>query len=269
MEHPGGTALPDVAVAPDGTWSFHDTPKVGGPVTYEVTYAGDADHQAATASATVEVARKTPELTLRPRGGTYAYGKKVTFTAHLGGAYQNHSLEIFADPYGDDRPHSMVKRGTVDAHGDIDFTVTLRRNAEVSAVYAGDARTASRTVAVTAKAHVSIDVDVSHQYRTAKMSGHKYFVFHKRTAPIVTTAMPAYDGREERMDLQLLANGKWHALDSHYFALGTSGKVAVKILPPNRAGIKVRVRTSYIHKASGDSANATTYGDWIYLYWTK
>jgi hypothetical protein len=269
VEHPSGTSLPDVPVASDGSWSFQDTPKAGGPVTYEVTYAGDADHQAVTSSATVDVARQAPELTLRPRGGTYAYGKKVTLTAHLGGAYHNRSLELWADPYGDDKPRSLVKNGDVDARGDISFTVTLRRNTEISAVYAGDARTAPRTVTVTANAHVSIHVDVTHEYRTARTGGHKYFLFHQRTSPVVTTAMPPFDGRAERMDVQLLDGGKWRAVDSEFFGLGTSGKVAVRIAAPNRSGIKARVRTSYIRKASGDAANATTYGSWIYLSWTR
>lgn len=268
VEHPGGTALPDVAVAPDGTWSLHDTPPAGGPVTYVVSYAGDADHQPVTASAKVSVSRNTPTLTLEPAATTYAYGKKVTFTAHLGATYQNRELELWADPAGSDKPRILVKHGAVNAKGDLSWTVALRRNTVVSAVYAGDARTAPRKVSATANARVGIRVAVARHYKTARVGSQKYFWFHKRTAPVVTTAMSPYAGRSVRMDFQVLVDGRWRSAGYEYFGLSSRGRVAVKIAPPNRAGIKARVRSSYVKRGSGDSVNTTTYGTWTHLYWT-
>jgi hypothetical protein len=110
---------------------------------------------------------------------------------------------------------------------------------------------------------------VARQYKTAKIGARKYYWFHKRTAPVLKTTMSPFPGRAVRTDFQVLVNGTWHSADSEYFRLTSGGRAAVEVAPPNRAGIKARVRSSYIRQSSGDSANATTYGAWKYLYWTK
>ncbi|SCF71457.1 YncE family protein [Streptomyces sp. Ncost-T10-10d] len=51
----GTGTLTSAAVAPDGTFTVNDLPRVAGQVTYEVGYSGDDLHSAATASATVRV----------------------------------------------------------------------------------------------------------------------------------------------------------------------------------------------------------------------
>ncbi|NUS13500.1 MAG: hypothetical protein HOY69_19210 [Streptomyces sp.] len=53
---PDGTALPDAAVAADGTFSFTDTVTAAGDVSYEVAYAGDRDHAPARQSVSLTVA---------------------------------------------------------------------------------------------------------------------------------------------------------------------------------------------------------------------
>ncbi|MFG3358799.1 RHS repeat domain-containing protein [Streptomyces griseofuscus] len=52
-----GTALPDATVGTDGSFTVSDTSEDEGAHAYQVTYAGDATHRAATASLTVHVAR--------------------------------------------------------------------------------------------------------------------------------------------------------------------------------------------------------------------
>ncbi|SEG84748.1 hypothetical protein SAMN05216223_115128 [Actinacidiphila yanglinensis] len=54
---PDGTALPDPAVAADGTFSFTDTASAQGDVSYQVSYDGDRDHAQAGGSVTVPVAK--------------------------------------------------------------------------------------------------------------------------------------------------------------------------------------------------------------------
>ena len=236
-ESPDGAALPSVAVGPDGTWSLEDTPTVGGPVTYVVSYPGDADHNPVTSSVAVSVSRTTPTLTLRPTtAATYTYGKKVAFTAHLGSTYQNRRIELWVDPSGEDKPNTLVRSGAVNAKGDISWTATMRRNSVVSAVYAGDAQTAPRTVSVTANARVAIKVAMTRQYKTAKIGSQKYYWFHKRTAPIVKTTMSSYPGRAARLNLQVRVNGSWRSAGYGYFDLSSGGHVSVNIGAPNRAG---------------------------------
>jgi hypothetical protein len=58
-----GTALPDTTVGKDGTFAISDTQQDEGTYTYQVSYAGDATHRAATASLTTYVAKLPTTLT--------------------------------------------------------------------------------------------------------------------------------------------------------------------------------------------------------------
>jgi hypothetical protein len=216
----------------------------------------------------VSVSRDTPALTLAPGSATHAYGEKVTFTAHLGSTYANRRLELWVDPSGTDEPRTPVPNGAVDANGDMRWTVTLRRNSIVSVEYAGDARTAPRTVSVAADARVAITLAVTRQYRSAKIGAQKYHWFHRRTTPVVKITMPAHPGRAVRTEVQVRRHGSWRSAGHKYTRLGSDGRASVKVARPNRAGSKMRVRASYV-QGSGDSANATTHGAWTYLYWTR
>ncbi|MET7441447.1 hypothetical protein [Streptomyces sp. NPDC005568] len=54
----GSGALSSVAVGADGTFTVKDLPRTTRTVTYTLSYAGDALHVGATASAQVEVRRR-------------------------------------------------------------------------------------------------------------------------------------------------------------------------------------------------------------------
>ncbi|MFI9152623.1 YncE family protein [Streptomyces sp. NPDC053367] len=269
MEHPDGTTLPAVTVKADGTYSFSDTPYSGGTVTYRVSYAGDAEHTAATAYDKVAVSRATPALTLTNNGKIYSYGADVRFTAHLGTTYKNRTVEIWADPFGSDRAKRLVKSGTVNAYGNISGVVDMSRDTTVYAVFKGDSRYKPRTVKVTAYAKVRVSTGVSRHYRTAKIGSTTYCWFHKSTNPLLTTTMTYYPGRKQRFDLQAYYQGGWHTIGQEYFALGTNGKSVVELGAPGEAGVKARMRSVYVNGSSGDSVNSTTYGSWKYLYFSN
>ncbi|MET7567494.1 Ig-like domain repeat protein [Streptomyces sp. NPDC005492] len=269
LESTKGKALPTVTVAANGTYSFTDTPPVGGTVTYKVSYAGDTGHAAVSASDKVAVSRAATSLTLNNNGKLYGYGADVKFTAHLGTTYTNRTVAIYADPFGADKPKKLLKTGKVNSSGNISVTVDMTRDTAVSAVFAGDARYASKTVKATAYAKVKVSTAISKQYKTAKIGSTSYYWFHKNTAPIVTTTMTYYKNRQERLDLQVYYNGKWYDSDSEYFGLGTNGKVAVNLGAPGQSGIKARIRAAYINGSSGDSVNSTTYTGWKYLYFSN
>ncbi|MGW5254180.1 YncE family protein [Streptomyces sp. NPDC004012] len=268
-ENPKGTALPAVTVQADGSYSFTDTPHAGGTATYKVSYAGDGAHAAATATAQVKVSFATPSVTLNNNGKVYDYNKAVTFTAHLGSTYKNRTVEIWANPYGADKPNKLVKSGTVDSGGNLSVTINMVRDTDVTAVFKGDTRTAAKTVRSTAYAHVADSLAVSRQYKTAKIGTTLYYWFHKNVGPQFTTTMTYYPGRKQRLELQVYVNGKWQSGGSDYFSLGKDGKSVVRIPAPGNSGVKARMRSSYIDGASGDTVNTTTYGSWKYLYFTN
>ncbi|MFE2077566.1 YncE family protein [Streptomyces misionensis] len=271
LDSPSGKALPAVTVRTDGTYSFTDTPPAGGTVTYKVTYAGDAAHSAVTASDKVDVSRATTSLSLNNNGKVYSYGADVKFTAHLGTTYKNRTVEIWANPYGGDKPNKLLKSGKVDSHGNISATVDMTRDTDVTAVFKGDSRYKPRTVKSTGYAKVKTSTAVTKYYKTAKIGSTTYYWFHKNTDPLLTTTMTYYPGRKQRMDLQVYYGGKWYTADGspEYFKLASNGKSAVSLGAPGTSGIKARMRSSYINNSSGDNVNTTTYGSWKYLYFSN
>lgn len=268
-ESPKGKALASVRTGAGGSFSFADSPPAGGKVTYKVTYAGDATHVAAAGSASVQVSRTAVSLSLNHNKSVYGYGTRLTFTAHLGTSYTNRTVEIWADPAGADKPNKLLKKSAVNKSGDVSVAVTLTRNTTVSAVFAGDAHSAARTVKSTVYARVKVSTAVSKQYRKARIGSTTYYWFHKKTDPVLTTTMTYAAGRNEQLALQVYYQGKWYNSDAEYFKLATNGKAAVRLGAPGVAGIRARVRASYIKGTSGDSLNATTYGSWVYIYFTK
>ncbi|MDF3143180.1 MULTISPECIES: Ig-like domain repeat protein [unclassified Streptomyces] len=269
LESPNGKALAPVTVKADGTYSFTDTPPAGGKVKYAVKYAGDAVHTAATASDTVEVSRNSTSLSLNNNGKLYNYGADVKFTAHLGTTYKNRSVEIWADPFGGDKPNKLIKTGTVNSDGNISALVDMTRDTAVTAVFKGDARYKPKTAKVTAYARVKVSTAVSRHYKTAKIGTKTYYWFHKSTDPLLTTTMTYYPGRQQRFDLQVYYQGTWYSADSEYFPLGANGKSAVTLEAPGESGIKARMRSVYVNGSSGDTVNSTTYGAWKYLYFSN
>ncbi|KPI09433.1 hypothetical protein OK074_3239 [Actinobacteria bacterium OK074] len=268
LERPNGSALASVTVKADGTYSFTDTPLVGGDVKYTVKYAGDTTHAAGSGTDTVAVSRVTPALTLSHNGKVYDYGKDVKFTAHLGPTYKNRTVAIYANPDGSDKPNKLVKSAKVNSAGNLSVTLDLKRNTKVTVKYTGDARYKSRTVTSTVGARVKVTLAVARQYTTKKISGHTYYYFHKTTKPVFTTTMPPYSGRKQRLAFEVYYEGAWRDGGYQYFKLNTAGVSKVE-LPAQDTGYRFRVRSSYLKGSSGDSVNSTTHGAWRYFTFTK
>ncbi|MFI6062017.1 YncE family protein [Streptomyces sp. NPDC051286] len=269
MESPNGKSLGTKYLGAGGAFSFTDTPPAGAKVTYKVTYAGDASHTPATASDTVNVSRATPALTLNNNGKVYDYAKSVTFTAHLGTTYKNRTVEIWADPFGADKPKQLVKTGKVNSSGNLSYTRVMTRDTTITAVFKGDARYAPKSVKSTAYARVKVSTALSKYYRTGKIGSTTYYYFHKNTDAISTTTMSYYTGRKQRLELEVYYQGKWYDGATEYFKLGTNMKSVVNLGHPGTSGLRARVRSSYINGTSGDNVNTTTYGAWKYFIFTS
>ncbi|MFJ4523677.1 YncE family protein [Streptomyces sp. NPDC088810] len=271
LESPKGKPLAAAVTKADGTFSFTDTPPAGGKVKYTVAYAGDADHAAASGSDSVEVSRAKATLTVNNNGKVYAYGKDVKFTAHLGRTYSNRTVEIWADPFGSDKPNKRVKSGKVNSDGYLSVTLDLKRDTKVTAKFAGDSRYKPATAASTVGAKVSVSTSVSNHYKAKSAWGHTYYFFHKNKNPLVTTKMPWYPDRAQKFEFEVYYQGRWYPGDPAYFKLGSDGVSRVSITGNHSedVGWRFRVRSSYINSASGDTVNSTTHGAWKYLTFTK
>ncbi|MFD3973219.1 Ig-like domain repeat protein [Streptomyces cyaneofuscatus] len=269
LESPKGKSLASVTPKKDGTFSFTDTPHAGGKVTYKVSYAGSATHSAASRSAAVAVSRSTASLKLNRNKALYAYNTNVSFTATLGKTYKNRVVELWADPFGADKPKKLVKKAKVNSKGNLSVTVNMKRDTTVTAVFAGDARYAPKTVKSTAYAKVNASVKLSKHYKTAKIGKTSYAYYSKKKNPDFTTYMTYHKGRAHLLTLEFNYQGTWYDAGQQYFGLGTSGKSIVTLEGPHETGYKMRVRTSYINGSSGDNVNSTTHSAWKYFIFTK
>ncbi|GGU39516.1 hypothetical protein [Streptomyces daghestanicus] len=231
---------------------------------YTVTYAGDTAHTAATASDTVTVSRATPALTLNNNGKVYAHGTDVAFAAHLGTTYKNRSVEIWADPFGADKPKKLVKTGKVNKSGNL-WATLMSRDTTLTAVFKGDARYAPRTVKATAYAKVKVSTTLTKYYKTGKIGSTTYYYFHRNADVIATTTMTYHEGRKHRLQAQVHSGGKWYDSGAEYVALGAGGKSVVSLGHAGQSGIRARVRSSYVNGTSGDTVNSTTHGAWKYF----
>lgn len=269
LESPSGKTVGTATTGAAGAFRFTDTPPAGGTVRYTISYAGSVDHNAASATATVQVSRTTPALTIDQNKGVHAYGTTVTFTAKLGATYRNRTVEIWADPFGGDKGSNLVKKATVNGAGKVSASIKLTRNTTVSAKFTGDARTAPRTATSTVYTKVAISMKVYKHYKTGKIGGTTYHYFKTSKDPFFTVKMTAHPGRSQHFVVQKYSGGKWKNWPSDYFRLDGSGWSGIDLVGTFEAGSKFRVRSEYVRGNAGDTVNYTTYGAWRYLTFRK
>ncbi|WP_328463301.1 hypothetical protein OHA21_37580 [Actinoplanes sp. NBC_00393] len=210
----------------------------------------------------------TPQLTLNGNGSVHAYGKVVTFTAHLGATGTNRTVEIWADPYGPEK-NRLVKKGVVNSAGNLSASFKLTRNTTLTAKFAGDAKYAARTVTSRVSTQVAVSTAISKHYKTARIGSTKYFFFRKAKTPVFTTTITAYAGRKQKLVVETWSNGKWRPRSATFVAVKANGLSAAKLTGAHPLNVRFRVRSVYIKGTSGDSANATTYGAWKYFTFRK
>ncbi|GIE05789.1 YncE family protein [Paractinoplanes durhamensis] len=264
-ESPQGSALTAVATDEDGAFTVVDQPPAGGTVKYTIAYAGDGTFRSATATASLTVTKTASVVTLSPSGTVYNYGTTVGFTAHLGAAFANRTVEIWADPYGSDQANRLLRKVAADAGGNVTTSLRLTRNTTVSAVYAGDSRYAARTVRSTVYTRVGVTTAVTKQYAT---SG-GYYVFHKTKNPVFTTTMTAAAKRKQKLSFEVYSGGKWKPWKSYMLTLSSAGKSTYTLTGTHTINAKYRVRAAYVTTTSGDNLNYTTYGPYRYFTFRK
>ncbi|MER5771002.1 Ig-like domain repeat protein [Streptomyces sp. NPDC001985] len=270
-ESPKGKSLGKKKVASNGTFSFSDTPYSGGKVTYRAAYAGGAQHQGSAGSDSVEVSRSSTTLSLDNNNKFYDYNSTVNFTAKLGKTYKNRTVKLYADPAGDGKGRKLIKTGTVNSSGKLSAKVRLTRDTVVTADFAGDSRTSSKSAKTWVGTRVKVSTALTNHYKYAKLGNQKYHFYKKSKNPYFTTTMPAFKNRSERLTLEFFYEGKWYdlELENAYFPLDSKGVSRVQLNGPHETGYRLRMRSSYINGSSGDTVNSTTHGPWRYFTFTS
>ncbi|MDV9174116.1 hypothetical protein R6V09_28915 [Streptomyces sp. W16] len=253
-----------VPVGADGRITVKDTPSIGGTNTYKVDYPGDAAHQAATASATVQVSRAATAVSVTSNESTYTYGATATVTAHLGTTYNGRTVSIYATPAGGRK--TLVKTAAVDSSGNLKATYKLTHNTTFTASFAGDYRYAPATATRAVHDRVNIAEKLGSYYTSTKYGTVTYRVYHHTVKPQVAgTVSPDKSGQCMRFQAQEYYNKAWHTLTTSSCFSMTPDSVGVTHLSlTNAVGQKFRVRTEYVASAK-DATNVSTWGGWLYL----
>ncbi len=267
LADPEGVALPGAAVSAGGSFAFTDTPRTGGANTYQVSYAGDAEHAAGTAGATVQVSRAatTVGITINAANRTYAYNALAGVTVHLGASYDNRTVAIYAQPYGGAR--TLVTSGAVNARGDFTGWYRITRNTSFSASFAGDARYAPAASGnVVGWSHANVVEALSGYYTTVKQDGGQWRVFHQSVQPVFAVGVaPNKAGECAALTLQEYVGSAWRTVATDACStLGSASTTAAQAKLTNAVGHQFRIVAEYVHSAA-DTQNLDTYGSWLYF----
>ncbi|ELP69856.1 hypothetical protein PV735_06455 [Streptomyces turgidiscabies] len=251
-------------VGTDGKVTIKDTPSVGGANTYTVSYPGDASHQAATASAIVQVSRVATTVSVATNTSTYTYGATATVTAHLGATYDSRTVSIWATPSGGTK--TLVRAAAVDSAGNLRTTYKLTHNTTFTASFAGDYRYAPASAARTVNDQVKVTTTLGGYYGNVTYSGVPYRVYHHTVKPqVAATVTPNKSGQCSVFQAQEYYSGAWHTLTtSPCFTLSSAGVGATQLSLTNAVNQKFRVRAEYVRSAK-DTTNVSTWGGWLYL----
>ncbi|NEA62856.1 hypothetical protein [Streptomyces sp. SID12488] len=251
-------------VGADGKFTIKDTPTIGGANTYTVSYPGDASHQAATASAIVQVSRVATSLSVATNASTYTYGATATVTAHLGATYNSRTVSIWATPAGGTK--TLVKSAAVDSAGNLRATYGLTHNTTFTASFGGDYRYAPKSTTRTVNDQVRVATTLGGYYGTATYGGTTYRVYHHTVKPqVAATVTPDKSGQCSVFQAQEYYGGAWHTLTtSPCFSLAPSGVAVTHLSLTDAVNQKFRVRAEYVRSAK-DTTNVSTWGGWLYL----
>jgi hypothetical protein len=251
-------------VGADGRLTIRDTPSIGGANTYTVSYPGDASHQAATASAIVQVSRAATTVSVATNASTYTYGATATVTAHLGATYNSRTLSIWATPAGGRK--TLVTSAAVDSGGNLKATYKLTHDTTFTASFGGDYRYAPVSATRTVHDQVAVATRLGGYYGTTTYSGTTYRVYHHTAKPAVSaTVTPNKSGQCAVFQAQEYYSGAWHTLTtSPCFTLDTNSATATSLSLTNALNQRFRVRVEYVRSAK-DTTNVSTWGGWLYL----
>jgi hypothetical protein len=249
----GTHKLSSVTTSGTGSFAVHDAPKVGGTVTYTVSYAGNARHAPASKSVKVKVSRATPVLTVKPSRTIYNYGKTETVTVHLGKTHSVRKVSIYVKPYG--KAAKLVKSTKVNSAGNLSASVSLNHNLKFIAKFAGDEWYAPRAVSAASKVRVKVNSAIGGSY--AKSGG--YHLFHQHDGgAIAVKVFPSKAYERVTFRLQKKVSGTWRTVDTDAEYLNQYSVIAVTF--DGYTYTPYRVRGEF----HGDRSNAAQNGKWWY-----
>jgi len=118
-----------------GGFSVTDLPPATGKYTYVASYSSNS-YAPASRAVVVTVTAAKPSLKLAVSAKSVRPGTKVTVTATLGKPHANKTLVIYEQAKGHSK--KVIKRGTVNAKGQLSVTIAVSANTTFTVTFSGD-----------------------------------------------------------------------------------------------------------------------------------
>jgi Carboxypeptidase regulatory-like domain len=254
-----------VTTSASGSFSLTDVPPGPGTFTYTASYAGTQGIAAASAARTVTVKKLVPSLSLSTAHTTYSYKPTVKVTAHLGPTYTLRTVAIYARDLSGTKT-VLIRRARVDSKGYLTVSYRAPHNTTFTAVFAGDARYAERSVSRTIDVHAAVSQHVTGEYGSEHRSGHLYYLFREnKTLYSKLTVQPNQRGQCVEFELQVYYDGVWSGANTGCGRLSKSSTILLKLsLRGGGIGLPYRLRGEFL-PARSDHANLGADTPWAYF----
>ncbi len=260
----GTKALAPIVTDSHGIARIADTPRVGGPVTYSLTFAGDGTYPSATRSVVVQVSRLRTVLTTALAPRVTAYGGTAVVTVRLGRTGGSRVVSIWKYVYGAaGARYTLLKNVSVPASGTYVLRLRITRHVAIRATYAGDAvyAPAAATSAPTARAKVSLRLVGG--YRTT--GGVR--LYHVRTNPVfVASILPARGTAGTAYFVaQVKVGSAWRTFAAtDALTLDATSTVYAALGGKHTQGLNIRVQAVSV----ASTITTTGFSPWAYLKFT-
>lgn len=217
-----------------------------------------------TKSGTKPSAKLPSGLTLSvPSQATYK--PTISVKVHLAAASSNRTVSVYAALPGQSR--KLLKKGEVNALGDLTVSYSTAFTTTFTAVYSGDAQTQAKTVSAKTTVVPSMSLSVNGWYATTNVAGTKYLEYHKANNILVDLAV-APDKANQCVWFQVQEYYKvaWRAnMKTSCVPLNSASKLSGYLTVANAdPGYHYRVAAHYL-PAKGDGWNSGAVTGWQYL----
>jgi hypothetical protein len=222
-----------------------------------------------TGSATANKAAVRPRISISAPVTDNRYGARVRFTVTLGPTFADRRVTLYASPYGERR--RSVATGKVNAQGKWYPTYSITRKTTFTIVFAGDAHDGPNSAHTTLNAYARVANRISGYFKTTRISGRTYDVFHGRgTLTLYSTVTPNKHGQCLEPETEQYDSGTGWNADTKYGCdtLNSTSHDTAPFSLNTAVGDRYRIRGDYF-RGSRDRANLNEQGPWLYFVVTK
>ena len=263
-----GSDAKQFTVTPEanGSFSLSDSLPALGTYTYSASYSGTADINPASASRTVTFTRMPTSLTMTTGATTFNYEPTVHVTVHLGTTYTNRTVSIYEQWMGF-KGKTLLKTGRVNSRGELTISYAAQHSTTFSAVFAGDARYAPKTVTHGVSVRAKVSGSLSGYYGNKRIGSTTYWLYHHNNLLYAhATVTPNKRGQCVQFQVQEYYQGTWYAnVTTGCISLNSSSKVTVAFnLTQADRGYHYRIREDYV-RSGNDISNLSNDSGWQYF----